>query len=281
MKLAGVRIVPHFAELSNAEKELLEKNGYVDQKETDPDGNALYEKVAEFDPSEARDYQHIAEDTFLYPDGRIISAPLHGDIPEIGDVLWTMHGIRQDGMIHWHAEPMCIEKVSAHTFFDAHGNGSSLKSIGKRYFWSRGECIGNFLKSHGSLEEKIDPNDPIEKILSGEIAKHIEERERTDFEDFRIYPSYEMEQIVRIFAGNTLVPEAFFDWDFDENKKILCEASGKSITLRQISEQYYAKTSSRSVLTVVVEFPLHGEIYQIGNYPEMKWIKHGTTKGYA
>ncbi len=35
------------------------------------------------------------------------------------------------------------------------------------------------------------------------------------------------------------------------------------------------------VVTVILEAPLGGTIYQYGNYKDKYWVKHGTTKGYA
>ena len=51
---------------------------------------------------------------------------------------------------------------------------------------------------------------------------------------------------------------------------------GKSLTLAEIARQL----PSGQIITVIVNAPLHGEIYQYGNYPDEKWYLIGTTQGY-
>ncbi|MCM1508273.1 MAG: hypothetical protein NC177_14265 [Ruminococcus flavefaciens] len=51
------------------------------------------------------------------------------------------------------------------------------------------------------------------------------------------------------------------------------------LTLDDIYRQISQKTDE--IITVVVERPLDGVIYQCGNYGEGIWVKYGTTIGYA
>lgn len=49
-------------------------------------------------------------------------------------------------------------------------------------------------------------------------------------------------------------------------------------TLGMIREKF----GTKKVITVLCEGPLHGKIYQTGNYPrETAWRLHGITMGYA
>ena len=54
----------------------------------------------------------------------------------------------------------------------------------------------------------------------------------------------------------------------------------KYLTLREIWEQA-KNVSDRRLVTVFVNGPLRGTIYQCGNYEDGKWVMYGTTIGYA
>lgn len=57
------------------------------------------------------------------------------------------------------------------------------------------------------------------------------------------------------------------------------EVDGEEIlSLKEIYEQLKDKCR---MITVFVDSPLHGEIYQCGNYDDGLWVLHGNTKGYA
>lgn len=57
------------------------------------------------------------------------------------------------------------------------------------------------------------------------------------------------------------------------------EVDGEEIlSLKEIYEQLKGKCY---MITVFVDSPLHGEIYQCGNYGDGLWVEYGTTKGYA
>lgn len=49
------------------------------------------------------------------------------------------------------------------------------------------------------------------------------------------------------------------------------------LTLDEIRKQL----ATDELITVVVETPLSGVIYQCSNYASGVWVEHGTTKGYA
>ena len=52
------------------------------------------------------------------------------------------------------------------------------------------------------------------------------------------------------------------------------------LTLGEIAEQL-RNSSFMGILTIIVESPLYGEVYQMGNYASCPWKKIGTLKGYA
>ena len=65
-------------------------------------------------------------------------------------------------------------------------------------------------------------------------------------------------------------------------KSYLCEE--ESITLNQCLEKVhyqYGNDDRDTVVMVIIEYGLNGEIYEFGNYSDGKWHKHGTTRGYA
>lgn len=188
---------------------------------------------------------------------------------KVGMILWQMRGIRQNNLIKWAAMPYYVEEILSNRIKFAGGSMKSINSIGKTIFFSRKECLDDFMKDH-LLEEKVDVN-----FINPE---NVSELPRTDFEDVRIYQSYTMEQILHIYVDGKTIPESEFIWEEESNP----EFSGtviKSMTLSMLSKQWYEKHNG--IITVVTENPLHGDIYQIGNYPERKWSHHGTTKGYA
>lgn len=49
------------------------------------------------------------------------------------------------------------------------------------------------------------------------------------------------------------------------------------LTLNEISGQI----NTSGIIYVWYELGLSGKIYQYGNYEEVGWCEHGTTKGYA
>ena len=61
------------------------------------------------------------------------------------------------------------------------------------------------------------------------------------------------------------------------------DEDGEYLTLQEIGDQVRALSGGiMHVLYVWVEGPLHGEIYQTGNYHGCDaWILHGKTNGYA
>lgn len=53
------------------------------------------------------------------------------------------------------------------------------------------------------------------------------------------------------------------------------------LTLEEIYKQVRDLFNGHAIITVFVSDPLHGYIYQCGNYRDGHWMKYGTTIGYA
>lgn len=52
------------------------------------------------------------------------------------------------------------------------------------------------------------------------------------------------------------------------------------MTLKDISD-YANRKYPNAIVTVFSSSPLHGEIYQYGNYRDVGWVGYGRTMGYA
>lgn len=199
---------------------------------------------------------------------------------EVGTVVWRMCGRRQDGKITWYAEPECIEEVKEHMYMFSRG-GCSKNSIGIDYFLTRQDAIDRFVSKYGSLEESINPNDPLEKMSHPELRENVTEYPRTDWNDMEITKSDGVDD-AGVYIGGVTELENITDslaW-----RKVSVPEHGyyaECLTLREIYEQVSSSHNVSPIITVFQDSPLSGEIYQCGNYEDGKWVKHGTTKGYA
>ena len=76
------------------------------------------------------------------------------------------------------------------------------------------------------------------------------------------------------------IPNESFDWvSYGEEP----EYEEKSLSLNDIYKQAIDRgiINPRDILTVVVDMPMKGYIYEWGNYGAGKWTLLGKTKGYA
>lgn len=62
-------------------------------------------------------------------------------------------------------------------------------------------------------------------------------------------------------------------------KKLYYSLYDKAVTLNDCLK--IIEFDGEGTVMVIFEEPLHGEIYEYGNYAEKCWVKYGTTKGYA
>lgn len=102
--------------------------------------------------------------------------------------------------------------------------------------------------------------------------------------DVIIYRDFEGMTGIEMYEGGfmDLVPfnKELLEWHKDEE---LSEAERRDtyfLTLGEIAAQLRDKDYDKMV-TIFVETPLEGSIYQMGNYRKYEWVKAGTLNGYA
>ena len=67
-------------------------------------------------------------------------------------------------------------------------------------------------------------------------------------------------------------------WHREYCEPLICYL--ETLTLTEIYEQARELVGEK-ILTVFVDEPLKGTIYQCGNYKDGQWVKYGETRGYA
>lgn len=86
------------------------------------------------------------------------------------------------------------------------------------------------------------------------------------------------------YAGSldSLVPmdKNMFRWHIDEDASAFMGEAVSSLTLGEIAEQL-AKMEYAGMVTIFVNRPTSGEIYQLGNYGTYEWSELGTLRGFA
>ena len=192
----------------------------------------------------------------------------------IGDVLWTMEGYERNDICKFYAVPKCVEYVDEHKFLFGNKCGGSLNLIGNKYFFTRQECLDNFSIKHKSFEVPISEAEDMESC--------IHHKERTDFQELTIVRDDTVTNSA-VYIGSLCNLT-----NFTERLKWIsepCEPLHMNIeylSLTQIYKQIKKMTNDEYVLiTVIVNDPLHGYIYQCGNHKDGVWEKIGETLGYA
>lgn len=86
------------------------------------------------------------------------------------------------------------------------------------------------------------------------------------------------------YAGglDNLVPfnKNFFKWNVAENESEFMGETVYCLTLGELKEQL-AASGYDGLLTLFVNRPMNGEIYQFGNYSDGEWCELGTLKGFC
>lgn len=190
---------------------------------------------------------------------------------KVGSILWNMNGREQNGVVKFYARPHCIEHIDEHKFLFGDGCGGSINSIGRNYFLTRQEAIDHYLEKHNNLEIKLPEVEDMEECIHHE--------ERTDFQDLEVV-RFDSVNCTSVYLGGFEHLDRVTDklnWHTEFVEGLDMDVS--TLTLTEIYEQL--KRMSSRIITVFVDSPLEGVIYQCGNYEEGKWVKIGTTKGYA
>ena len=201
---------------------------------------------------------------------------------EVGQVLWRMSGTRQNDKIKWYARPMCVERLRERTFHDFNGSGGSFSLIGNTYFLSRQEAIDNHIAKHGSLEETIGIDDE----LSEEQKENVIERQRTDWNDKKIFRWNGVETCGVYSGGFSRLKDitGLLVWNLSEEPDFGYKEY--SLTLREIYDQLSGGTGQfcgyeYDLITVFQDSPMRSDIYQCNNYGSGVWVKIGVVMGYA
>lgn len=91
------------------------------------------------------------------------------------------------------------------------------------------------------------------------------------------------EEVV-VFEGNywdNNVVTIIADISDDKMYTIKLYGTDSKVTLEDIREMCETEGYEEGIITVIVENPLEGVVYQYGNYANDMWYIHGTTQGYA
>lgn len=210
-----------------------------------------------------------------------------------GTVLWSMRGKRQNDAIIWSAYPYSIESYDeGGRFYKAVPNIIIIPSvIGKVFFLTRQEALDRFLENHHDLRQHIDIDKNIEEILSKEEADKVSEFPRTNFQNIEICESDTVSSAA-VYLGHLTDLEKVNDKLIWRNDKDVAEKLGieeaRFLSLNEIYEQVkknfgkvFFGILQTPLITVIVNDPLKGTIYQCNNHCEGIWEKLGETKGYA
>ena len=99
----------------------------------------------------------------------------------------------------------------------------------------------------------------------------------TNPEEFEICP-FDGMNVSRVYLGGVAELErVILTWRIDKERSEMIEINCYVLTLKEIAEQLREKTD---LITVIVQRPLSGEIYQWGNYGD-EWRQIGELDGYA
>lgn len=193
---------------------------------------------------------------------------------KIGDVLWQMQAREQNGICKWSAVPHSIEVIDDRKVLFENGCGGSRSSIENHWFLTRQEAIDDFFKKHERLEI------PLLEVTDEEknVVTHLP---RTDFQDLEV-TKFDTVSTATVYLGyfdNLLYINDRLKWRTEDWGEEIGDI--EILTLSEIWEQVKNIFSNERIVTVIVDSPLHGEIYVCGNHKEGIWEKIGETRGYA
>lgn len=212
----------------------------------------------------------------------------------VGTVVWRMQGIRQNDEIKWYPLPVSIEDHKENppkVYIITGGVIIPTSLIGKSYFLTRQEALDNFLSSHDSLVTSIPVSSPVLDILPKEEAEEVVELPRTDFKDLEIC-EFDSVSSTTVYKGGFSDLEKINDelsWKEDEETaEYIGLSEMRYLSLNEIYNQVreiyghdYKGKIRTPLITVIIDEPLRGTIYQCNNHSEGVWEKIGETRGYA
>ena len=99
----------------------------------------------------------------------------------------------------------------------------------------------------------------------------------TNPEEFEICP-FDGVDVSRVYVGGvTELERVILTWRIDKERSEMMGIKYYVLTLKEIADRLREKTD---LITVIVQRPLSGEIYQWGNYGD-EWWQIGELDGYA
>ena len=127
-----------------------------------------------------------------------------------------------------------------------------------------------------------------ENMTKEEVKKETQEIREQMLEELNQTVIYKNGEIFLEYSAfysgdlDSLVPmdKNMFKWHFDEKASEFSDNPVFSITLGEIAEQL-AKIEYAGIVTLFVNRPTSGEVYQLGNYGTYQWFELGTLRGFA
>lgn len=117
-----------------------------------------------------------------------------------------------------------------------------------------------------------------------EMAKRkIERLKRKEDMEMKLGTSVKGEEII-VFDGSALndnVVTVVAEIKHDEMYAIRLYNYDSEITLEDIKTMCVAEGYKEGLITVIIENPFEGIMYEFGNYNDDMWHIHGITRGYA
>lgn len=126
------------------------------------------------------------------------------------------------------------------------------------------KCPDGVIRTANDLFEYIHPPKKLHEEIPGNT---------------RIYQFDGINEAAVYMGGFTWLTPIEVEWHTDDESfetAEICDGDPDFITLDEIVEQFPDATQ----LTVIIDSPLHGEIYNYGNHGK-RWLRIGTTGGYA
>lgn len=184
----------------------------------------------------------------------------------IGDVLWRMHGTRdENGRERWFPCPISVEYLDEHKFLDGRSCGGSLNSIGINYFLTRQECLEHF-EAHRAAYQALSENT---------AQRSHEKRLGQKIPDGRYFWRFDG-VLLKVYVDNVLIEDSRLPWKTDDRPE-QGSFGDPYTTLGAIRSAF----GTGVIITVWAQEELKGEIYETGNYSgETDWRLIGKTMGY-
>lgn len=147
--------------------------------------------------------------------------------------------------------------------------------------------VADYIKLKARNKYLEEENTRLKKLLEEsdtEMAmREIGRLKRKEDMKIKIGASVKGEEIV-VFDGNSWddnIVTIIADISDDKMYTIKLYGADSKVTLEDIREMCETEGYEEGIITVIVDSPLQGVVYEYGNYDDNMWYIHGTTQGYA